>query len=174
MALLICGIEDREDLLSPEMVDRRRSLGRFLKGIEKYSEFFFSEGSDLEQLKSALKKSYGGKLEMDSTDASGKGVRRFVEEHVRSDHPVLLGLDSKDDYGHWVLVIGLEYQTIDPEPQKLCRFLVLDPGDPSSKVCAWNGVIDARASGGRYPFEWWTSDEGLKVQFDTALALWPK
>ncbi len=54
----------------------------------------------------------------------------------------------------------------------LCRILVLDPQEMPSKVSAWNGVVDARGSGGAYPYTWWTKDR--KVKLDQALALWKK
>jgi len=94
----------------------------------------------------------------------------FIEDHIVQNHPVILRVTWPEG-AHWVLIVGLEYQDYSGNSLgQLCRLLVLDPSDPPSSVCAWNGVIDARGSGGIYPYTWWTSDE--KVQFEHALAIY--
>lgn len=171
MALIICGLVDRHEIISLEQVDGRTSLGKLIIQLSKYSAFF-RDGTDLIELKELLDKTYRNKLTTEIRKASEKKLLKFVKKHVLRNHPVILGLSWKNG-GHWVVVIGLEYQRI--EKRKLCRLLVLDPGDPPSNVCAWNGVIDARKYDSRknYPYEWWTSDD-LRVRFDSAMALFRK
>ena len=68
--------------------------------------------------------------------------------------------------GHWVVVIGFEY-----DEDGVRRFMLLDPSEPEPDVCAWNGLIEARGTGGRYPYAWW-SDEERKARLEHALAVW--
>jgi hypothetical protein len=74
--------------------------------------------------------------------------------------------------GHWVVAVGLEYSKENSGILSPCRFLVLDPGELPTKVSAWNGVVEYRASGGSYPYTWWTGDR--KVKLDQAIAIWKK
>jgi hypothetical protein len=169
MALLICGVVDRDEAARYGAVDRRTSLGRLLAEWHRLGPLV-KEGTDPGQLATLLAKTYGSRLNLDFAGGSGAEIRDFVERHVSENHPVLLTL-SYHHGSHWVVVIGLEYQLAGID-RRLCRFLVLDPGQPTPTLCAWNGVIDARGGGGRYPYMWWTM--GLRVQFYFALSLEPK
>jgi hypothetical protein len=127
-------------------------------------------GTDPRQLAGLLDRTYGRHIEAAFSAERGADLRTFIEEQINLNHPVLLAI-SYHRGGHWVVVIGLEYE-ITEEGRSLCRFLVLDPAAKTPPVCAWNGIIDARGGGGRYPFTWWTG--GKTVQFSFALAIWRK
>ncbi|RPI21696.1 MAG: hypothetical protein EHM61_24135 [Acidobacteria bacterium] len=169
MALLICGVVDRNDAARYGAVDRRTALGRLLGEWHRLGPLV-KEGTDPIQLVTLLEKTYGRKLNLDFAGGPGTNVRTFVEQEVRENRPVLLTL-SYPGGGHWVVVIGLEYQLAGID-RRLCRFLVLDPAQPTPTVSSWNGVIEARGGGGHYPYTWWTV--GVSVQFYFALSLWRK
>lgn len=166
MALLICGLVDRNDAARYGAVDRRTSLGRLLSEWHRLGPLV-KAGTDPVQLATLLENTYGKHLHLEFAGGSGAQIRDFVEKQVGQNRPVLMTLNYPDG-GHWVVVIGLEYQ-LEGIDRRLCRFLVLDPAHPASPVCAWNGVIDARGAGGHYPYTWWTM--GLRVQFYFALSL---
>lgn len=167
MGLLICGVVDRDEAARYGAVDRRTSLGRLLAEWHRLGPLV-KEGTDPSQLAKLLGKTYGSHLNLAfAGGGSGVEVRDFVEKHVTENQPVLLTINYAYG-GHWVVVIGLEYQLIGID-RRLCRFLVLDPAQATPTVCAWNGVIDARGGGGHYPYTWWTM--GLRVQFYFALSL---
>ncbi|MFB3906152.1 MAG: hypothetical protein ACE15E_22120 [Acidobacteriota bacterium] len=169
MALLICGVVDRNEAARYGAVDRRTSLGRLLAEWHRLGPLV-KEGTDPVQLVALLESTYGKHLQLNFAGGSGAEIRDFVEKAVSANRPVLLTINYPNG-GHWVVVIGLEYQ-LNGIDRRLCRFLALDPAQPTSTVCAWNGVIDARGGGGHYPYTWWTM--GLRVQFYFALSLEPK
>lgn len=171
MALMICGLIDRDTLTLLKPVDGRTSAGRLIAGLEEYGALF-RDGTHLEDLATLLHENFGTRLETEISGVRGAHLRPFIERHVLENHPVILGIDFATS-GHWVLVVGLEYeQCADAEEGgRLSRFLILDPGEGLSRVCAWNGILEARGSGGPYPYEWAGKH---RVQLDCAIALWPK
>ncbi len=169
MALIVCGLVDRNQLLSFPR-DRRTRSGRLMSQIEKYAGLL-QTGTHLTDLERDLKNAFGAKLKTETSAESGKRLRSFVEDQVLAHHQVVVGLDSPKD-GHWVLVIGLDYETTD-STKDLHRFLVLDPSVPTPTVSAWNGVIDAYGSGGHYPYRYWGGEHEFdRVQLNEAIALW--
>ncbi len=171
MTLIICGVVQREEATSLDMFDGRTALGKLYKLLEQYGGFF-RQGTNLKDFQRFVQQSFNKNLDSDVCSTLGIEIRKFIEFHVRNNHPVILGIEWSTG-GHWVVVIGLDYERVsEDEKMSLYRFLVLDPGNEPSPVCAWNGVIDAHGTGGHYPFRWWNSDE--KVKLSCALAIWLK
>ncbi len=170
MALLACGLENKHDVTSLGGADGRTALGRLRRAMDDYRPLFV-DGTRLGELDALLKNGYKGRAKSVAMAGRGTDVRAFIEHHISEGHPVIVGLDGTEGLAHWVLGVGLEYQRVDDRLQ-LCRLLVLDPSKPAPQVSAWNGVIDLRGSGGRYPYTWWTYE--TKVKLGEALAIWPK
>lgn len=172
MALMICGLVERDTLTLLKPVDGRTSAGRLIAGLEEYGALF-RDGTHLEDLVTLLRENFGTRLASEISGVRGSNLRAFIERHILDNHPVILGIDFATS-GHWVLVVGLEYETCSGDEKdtgRLSRFLILDPGESHSRVCAWNGILQARGSGGPYPYEWAGKH---KIQLDCAVALWPK
>lgn len=169
MALIICGVVDREQAASYGPIDRRTVLGRLLDEWHHLGPLV-KGGTDPVQLASLLARTYGRRLGMQFEAGQGAEIRSFIENHIGDNHPALLAV-SHQDGAHWVVVIGVEYQIRGIE-RNLSRLLVLDPAAHTPTLCAWNGVIEARGGGGRYPYEYSTARKS--VSFSFALALWPK
>lgn len=163
MALLILGVVRRDEIMVGS--SDGDNIERLFKRLHRYGPFF-RQGTDVTQLKKHLTE-FARHLRVEATESFGTELRAWMEGHVRDDHPVILGIRWGSG-AHWVLVVGLEYES---ETDQLCRILVLDPGDPAPTVSAWNGVVDARGSGGIYPYTWWTAED-LKVQMEHGIAIW--
>lgn len=172
MALLICGVVEYARVVAFDPSLRGDKVSKLFDRMSTGFSTLFTEGSDLSDLRKLLRGVFPKVLGIKAHTGGGAATRAFVEEEVRQGRPVILGIDWPGG-GHWVVVVGLEYERYDDDSRKLCRFLILDPGDPPPTVCSWNGVIDARGSGGAYPYTWWTAD-GRKVKLSTALSMWPK
>lgn len=170
MCLLICGLIERSAIIN-SYYSKQTSIGKILERI-KQGKGLFKDGTDLEELKKFIEGTFPKKLEIETIEKSGVDVRSFVEKHINQNHPVIMGMEYPGS-GHWVVAIGLEYSRESNGTLTLCRTLVLDPDKRYSKVSAWNGVVDARGSGGPYPYTWWTSDD-KKVKLDQAMAMWRK
>jgi hypothetical protein len=172
MAMIVCGLVDRDDLLAVRRRDGRTRLGRVMRRLDEVGAFF-QGGLDEEGLRRALVAACGKRFEFQhglTAMFSGRDTPTFVREHVEASRPVLLKLAWGDDDAagaHWVVVIGLEYERWSDEGRELCRFLVLDPEAPAPTVCAWNGVVDARPSRGGY--WWWTARRAVRL--DAAFAV---
>ena len=131
------------------------------------------DGLDIGELKDLLEGRFKQDLVVDVCEGFGAEVRSFVQSALRQGAPTILGLNWADG-GHWVLAVGTDEEIENDGSSTLCRFLVLDPSEAPLNVCPWNGLVDARGSGGPYPYEWWTGGEdGRRVAFDGALALHP-
>lgn len=167
MALLILGVV-RRDEIKPG-ADGGDDIEKLFKRLHRYGGFF-RDGTDVVELKRHLKE-FAPHLMVKATKSKGVELRDWLEGHITEDHPVILGLRWGGE-AHWVLVVGLEYETeTETETDELRRILVLDPGDPAPTVSAWNGVVDARGSGGIYPYRWWTAAD-VKVQMEHGIAIW--
>jgi hypothetical protein len=170
MALMICGVARRDEITgSPVGIHGNSRLAKAFKLMEEYSSLF-RHGTDLKDLEKFVNNTYKKNVKAELCHDRGVSLRPFVEEHIKLNHPVILGLDWGAVDGHWVLVIGLEFLVDINGKEILWRYLVLDPSEPPSKVCAWNSVIEATGSGGIYPYVWW-KDYDLKVQFYEGMAL---
>ena len=169
MSLLTLGLVDRA-ILQNLSYDKRTAIGRVMQRIETLPGLII-DGTDLDDLRKILQGAFSRQINIEGLDDSGSKIRDFVEVHIEKNHPVILGLEFRNG-GHWVLVIGLEYVVDQDCNKKLNRFLILDPDAPLSKVSAWNGVINASGSGGKYPYVWWKADR--KVGLDQAIAIYRK
>ncbi len=170
MGLMICGLIDRDDLVSLKKVDGRTNAGKLLNMLEKYQGLFRGGLYDHE-LVELLKRSYSRNLNVNPIKGTGVEIRKKVVEYLKGNCPVILGIDYGKDEGHWVVAIGYEYD-YDEQEQKAKRLLLLDPGKPAPIISAWNGVVDSVGDGGRYPYILWGED--YKVSFSDSLALCPK
>lgn len=171
MALLALGIVDRDVVVGRARLDKRTSVGKLIARMEEGWSTLFRDGTDLTDLGSLLEGLFRTRLVAVPFAGNGTQCRSFVRTHLLEGSPVIVGT-RWDDGAHFVLAIGIE-SAVDDGTVETCRFLVLDPSDPPPSVSPWNGIIDARGSGGRYPYTWWTDgNEGkTKVALETALAL---
>lgn len=176
MGLLSLGVVRRDDVTSWGAPNKRTSTGKLLARMNRAGSTLFREGTGLNDLNELLRGLFPNDLVVTSFAGSGTECRDFVSAHALAGHPVVLGLHGTE-VAHWVLVVGLDCQLekVNGAKREICRFLVLDPSDPPSAVSPWNGIVDARGSGGQYPYRWWTDGQGgtTKVALDTAIALAP-
>lgn len=171
MGLLALGLVKRDDVTGWGAVDRRTTVGKLIARMSEGHSTLFREGTNLRDLTNLVGEIFRTNLEVIPFDGSGVDCRSFVHKHILAGNPVVLGLQWEDK-GHWVLVIGLAVH-VDGTERKWCRFLILDPSQLPALVCPWNGIIDTRGGGGRYPYTWWTDGikRKTKVAFDSAMAL---
>lgn len=169
IALLICGVIQRDNITFFVEADRRTNYGKLMAALAEHPGLF-RDGTDLDQLVSVIAPIFRRQLGHEASYAAGVGLRRFVQQHIEANKPVIIGL-SFSNGGHWLVVIGIEYDT-DANPRRL---LLLDPSGPRPAACPWNGVIDLQAGKGRYPYSyWWPGDHAPEqVSLREALALWP-
>ena len=164
MALLITGVIDYDDVRNLDLSDRRSAVGKMFGALGEFSTLM-REGCHLDDLEALVATALPKKVRIARCEDAGKNCREFVLSHLRENHPVVLGLDTPDG-GHWVVVIGFEH-----DESGIRRFMLLDPSEPEPDVCAWNGLIEARGTGGRYPYAWWSAEE-RKARMEHALAVW--
>ncbi|GDX83070.1 hypothetical protein LBMAG42_48810 [Deltaproteobacteria bacterium] len=170
MALLICGVLERDAILDLHAgaKDRRTSLGRLLGMIERYAGLF-RDGTHVDEIEQMLRKSYGGKLNIDAHDGAGAAVRDFVVREVQANKPVLVGVAFPGG-AHWMLAVGVD--CLDDNCEDPARLLLLDPGGVKPTVAPWNSMIELTPSRGTHPYYWWTNE--VNVRFLYAVSLAPK
>lgn len=166
MSLLVTGVISRSEAINAlaSWKDGRTNLGRLVSRVKDYRFFHGTFHGDIKEIFDGC---FTRLIKVDSVSGSGTVVRNFVIDHVKQDHPVMLGL-SWPSGAHWVLVVGLDYAG-EGDEKELCRFLVIDPGGDKMQHSAWNGVFSVKGSGGQYPYDWWGRDE--KVKFEEAVAI---
>lgn len=170
MALLICGLIDREKIDYLARLDRRTSYGKLMARLDEHPGLF-RDGTSLDELASLMESAFAKRLSFDLSTTTGADVRGFVQQHIEAGHPVILNM-SFSGGAHALVVIGIEYSA----EGAARRLLLLDPGGPRPAACAWNCVIDLQGSGGRYPYNCWRPDDHQpwRASLDEALALWPR
>lgn len=169
MALMICGLIDRDNILFFAQLDRRTNYGKLMARLNEHPGLFVN-GTSLDNLVAIITGIFARRLCFEQCNENGTRVREFAYQHVAAGHPVILGLEFVDG-AHWVVVVGVEYHADDT----VNRLLLLDPGGPAPKGYAWNGAISYHGGGGRYPYEyWWPGDSTPdRVCLNHGLALWP-
>ncbi|MBX0330826.1 hypothetical protein K2Z83_24515 [Oscillochloris sp. ZM17-4] len=170
MALLICGLVDRDHIDYFARLDRRTNYGKLMDQLDKHSGLF-RDGTTLDELVSVIEGVFTHHLSFEQNSAAGTEVRGFVYTQVAAGHPVILGLQFAEG-NHWVVVVGLEYHA----DQSISRLLLLDPSGPPPAGCAWNCLITLQGTGSRYPYTCWRPNDHApwRVSLNQALALWPR
>lgn len=169
MALLICGLIDRDKIDYLTRLDRRTSYGKLMDQLDKHPGLF-RDGVSLDDLVSVIENLFTNRLNLDQNTTTGAEVRSFIQQHIEAGHPVITNIAFSGG-AHALVVVGIEYGA----DGTARRLLLLDPGGSRPQACSWNGVIECRGQGGIYPYTyWWPGDTQLtRVRFDAALALWP-
>ena len=158
MALIAAGIETRDKIIS---LDRHHGNSNFAKLMDKFdnrSSRFYNGGTILPDLTKFL--SHYGRVQTKAVHGNGTVVRKFLIEHIKQNHPVVLGLP-----GHWVLATGIS----ETQDGQLLSIFALDPSRESQNK-AWNLEIEGVGAGGSTPYIVLT--DGSRVAFDDAFALW--
>lgn len=166
MCLLLVGAIDREEATSSSCLDGRTPAGRLWANFRDFPAFF-PDGTSLDHLVELLT-TFQHHVDVESMSGSGLSIRKFVYQHLKLDHPVILGINS-EDFHHWIVVVGWEDTDHDGIPE---RFLILDPANDAGRVACWNAVIDLGSTYGRYPYPYWGDRDFTYVALDGALALW--
>lgn len=166
IALLICGLVRRDDLIGIWRLDKRTSQGQLIARLEARPGLI-RDGIGLHDLEADLRGLFRSRLRTERCEESGTTLRAFVLEQIRGDRPVILGHHGVG-FSHWSTVIGYEADELD-EPTRL---LLLDPGGPEPTIAVWNAVLDIQGTGGVYPYLSWGYGEPAKAGIAHALALW--
>ena len=153
-----CTILGYEDDLNPE-------YGKLLKKIMNKKFFLGTLPSDI---KSIVNTAFKGEIVTNPCEGTGVEIRRFVEESLLEDKPVMLGIEFSGG-AHWVIAVGLDYDGADDD-KNLCRFLVLDSGGLCPTFSAWNGAVTTLSKQGPYPYHWYNEKDSRDVKFIYALS----
>ncbi len=167
MSLIINGVMSRTEALSALSYkqDGRTNIGKLASKIKDYNFFHGTLDTDIEDIFDGV---YRNQIEVERFSKPGS-LRDFVVTNIEQNNPVMLGI-SWPDGGHWVTVVGLDYAGEDTA-KELYRFLVIDPGGNKMQFCSWNGVIQAKGTGGRYSYEWWGQNQKVKLEDAVAIKL---
>jgi hypothetical protein len=132
-------------------VDGRTTFSKFVKKLDA----LVTKGTTDDDLKSlflAIQRVVGTpkikKLGMsilvsaiDQSVLKGLALLSAVQHHIDTyDRPVILMLDWSSSEAHWVVAVGYQVR-IKEGKQELANILTLDPGAPTGKISAWNGVL---------------------------------
>ncbi len=159
MALIAAGIETRDRIISLSRSHGNSNFEKLMGKFDNKSGRFFADGTMRTDLVEFL--SHYRKIQTASIHGGSSKVRTFLVDHIKQNHPVILGLPS-----HWVLATGIS----ETHDNQLVSIYALDPGrEPLNK--AWNLEIEGGGTGSPKPFLVLT--DGSKVAFDDAFALWP-
>lgn len=173
MALIICGVIRYEDARSFWKFKPKTPIGKLFAFFAEKGPLV-ANGASLDDVHKAIDEYFPKLLDF-------QGLRQdkeldmvgFIEEEIGKSHPVLL-LTTFEGGGHWVVVVGCEYECR-KRKKDLCSLLILDPGNDTSLMSSWNGLIETQEKKGEYPYRWWTPDgqDPINVQLEYSLAIWP-
>jgi hypothetical protein len=169
MALIICGVVDREELtgLSP---DRRTRAGKLQGLIMNLFPGLVKDGSHMPKLAGLVEATFGKQLSVRYSGSRGSPAANFVATHVQESHPVVLGLRFEGG-AHAVVAVGAAWDA-KHEHKAPDHLILLDPSQAPPSLCVWNNVVILKSTGGRYPYR--LVAEPYRVQLSEALAMWPQ
>lgn len=166
MALMLTNVVDSCDIRDFKF-DGRFSEAKLEKRITK-DNGLYKDGLTIDGCEDIIR-SYS---KYASTKQSEKGLFNkallpFIEEHIKNNTPVILGIEFKNNGGHWLVVVGLVYN----EKDELLKLLCLDSGFESPTYAPWNSVIDLTPNKkGKY-FYTYETNNNLPASITEALAV---
>lgn len=167
MSLKILGILTQTDTFSPEKIDQRTSVYKFMKDISKLKGLIF-DGTDLRRLYDTINKNLKSKVNVEWSQENDDNLIDFVIQELDENKPTIIGLTFTEG-GHWVVAVG--YTT--NENNKITNLLVLDPSGEEPSFSSWNSIISlSHNKRAKFPYKWITS--GYNVSFEEALSLCAK
>jgi hypothetical protein len=169
MGLIVCGVVRYDDARSFYTFSSKTKIGKLFEYFGKLGPLV-KQGINYGQMRDAIATYFENQIICREHVSEGSDIVKFIEKNIMKNHPALLLIEYKGA-GHWVLVIGCEFEKQHNE-KIICRFLILDPSEDTPKICSWNSVIDLREQNGPYPYRWWPKNG--KVQLVSALAIWPR
>lgn len=187
-ALMISGVIekncDARRLWSETLLDKRTNWHKEMMVNGKSSPRII-EGTtekELPRMLDAIQKIIKPKQAVRGASLSkgnNEGLMQEVIDHLNNHQlPVILGLEWGKNSGHWVTVVG--YQTYDRAGSKETQtdldnadaLLVLDPGAPVPRLCAWNGMLETfREHKKKLPFRYFDSNSSAECRVADSMAL---
>lgn len=176
MGLIIGGVVRFDEVCSLAAFSSKSKIKKLIDYFQNFGPLV-NKGINLDEMYEVISEvtceHYPGKIDFQGYKRNkGVDLVDFIETEISNNHPILL-LVTFEGGGHWVLVVGCEYERRGVNTV-LCRFLILDPSGTTPIMCSWNGVINARKQKGKYPYCWWTEFGNVKVQLEYTLAIWSK
>ncbi len=167
MGLLSLGLIDRKVATSSNIIDGRTRLGKLFNKLNNDYFSLFIDGTYLTDLENILNYSFGSILKIDTFEGNGRSVINFTIEHLKDNHPTIVGVTFSGG-AHWMLAVGYEEKN-----NMVSRLLLLDPSGTEPIFSIWNTIIETKAGqSGKYPYKWWTNN--YFVNFQDAIAIWNK
>lgn len=166
MALLACGLINREQVKGSDAQDRRTRMGRVWA---KFGEFgpLVKDGTDDDDIE-AMMTAYSSSVKVIPPNRHGPvALNDFIVSSLMDNFPVIVGIHTEDDQRHWLLAIG-----IDDAPKGI-RLLVLDSACEASPIAAWNAVITLSAERRKHPSHYWSQRGEIFCLIESALAIHP-
>lgn len=165
MSLRILGLITWSEATTTEILDRRTKAGKLWHHFSQYNSLFL-DGTCLSELQEMVSAYSRRTVKLAPITGTGAEIRRSILNHLKLDHPVILGLGGQ--LGHWTVVIGWEAGDEDDNP---ARFLTLDPSDEPSLIAPWNNILDLFPHKGRHPYTYMSARDVHFVTLDHALAV---
>jgi len=168
MALLILGLIDYDQATDMWWEKKSTRFGKLIKSMQTHDTLFQS-GTDLEDLKHLVDNSFKKNIDIALSESKGKQVVNFVLEELKSNKPVIIGINGKE-LAHWMLAIGFE----EDEHGQISKIFFLDPSQPN-KSNYWIASINIKDTyHGRYPYQWVDQSEETLISFEHAMSLGSK
>ncbi|MGI2204542.1 hypothetical protein ACROAH_11715 [Shewanella oncorhynchi] len=167
MGLIYHGVVTRAEVTSPDRVDGRTRLGKFLDGLCIF-DTMVRKGTkidELEWLVGHFKSSPEAKVDLRTLESeSTRELAYEISECIDTDNPVVVGIDWQGGGAHWALVVGYEYFENQDDTQIITKLYLLDPGFEGPTTTYWNAVIQVAdntgsiINSGRFPSNHWSSN----------------
>ena len=136
MVLNILGVFEAEDIYSDsDSADNRFADRRLIKALNEFG--LFRDGLTSEQITEVLTKHFSKMVSAESFSKKEHDLKDIIVAELEDNNPVILRLAYNKNEGHWLVVV--DYEQIG---EKVTSLLTLDPGNDSSPLAKWNGILD--------------------------------
>jgi len=170
MILIILGEVERDNAIKLSEADGRTRLGKFRENLLLFGSLCKdgSDYSDLEWLSDCFSSSIKTEI------YKGLNTRRLaatIKEYLDREEPLALSFSWQGGGAHWAVIVG--YEEIDGQ---LTRLFILDPGYTSSKLSAWNAIIElfdesgSVVNKGRFSGFHWSENDYHPIKLDNCVA----
>lgn len=165
MALLVCGVTTRENLLELNLNESGFSSS-FMNSFKKFSPLF-KEGTTTFDLSKAIKKNFKEDIAFTPKEEKNSNLIDILKEELLNDNPMIIGVMFPSGLGHWVLAIGMEYTVSSNGNINVNKIFVLDPSGNEPRYSYWNQVISVGKNQSSY--KWLTREDNVDGYFSIRL-----
>lgn len=170
MCLNILGVFDSSMISSTSLTGMAKDERNLVETLNDYG--LYRQGLTARQIVLILNKQFSSRViasshsNSDENEVKRSAFAQYIIDNIENELPTILGISyPNEESGHWIVVVGYQFG----EDNVINKFLCLDPGVASPKVCYWNGMLNWSSKSQYHMY--YTQDGAYKICLDELITI---